>query len=77
MNKAELTAELKLEGFKDHHLAGTDRLVKYQGLDLITISWGEVRVFVRVQHPDGADDTMSVSINHPHNYELIKKFIEK
>jgi|JI10StandDraft_1071094.scaffolds.fasta_scaffold183708_3 hypothetical protein len=77
MNKAELTARLKLDGFKDHSLAGTDRLVKYSGLDQITVSWGSTRVFVRVQHPDGADSIRSVSLNHPKNYELLKKFIVK
>lgn len=77
MNKAELTASLKLEGFKDHSLAGTDRLVKYIGLDLVTVSWGTARVFVRIQHPDGADDIMSCSLNHPRNLQVIKEFLSK
>lgn len=77
MNKAELTAALKIDGFKDHHIAGTDRLVKYIGLDLVTISWGSVRVFVRIQHPDGADSVNNYSLTDPRNYELIKKFISK
>lgn len=77
MNKAELTASLKLDGFKDHSLAGTDRLVKYQGMDQITISWGTARVFVRIQHPNGADSVSNYSLSDPRNYELLKKFIEK
>ncbi len=77
MNKAELTAILKVDGFKDHSLAGVDRLVKYRGLDQITVSWGTGRVFVRIQHPDGADEVSNYSLTDSRNYELLKKFIVK
>ena len=77
MNKAELTARLKVDGFKDHSLAGVDRLVKYRGLDQITVSWGSTRVFIRIQHPDGADSVSNYSLTDPRNYELLKKFVVK